>query len=119
MCVYIHDTGSASTYHLQVYVFGLCGSTYTVKSTAEFAALIKLRGLATTLYQYTLVPLVHGAPHIPLCAWCHDGSLASFTSDQVQESWRYMWQVGTSTHFAPRQTHVAQCIPAWLAAIAT
>ena len=74
-------------------MYGLCGSSYTVHSDDEFSALVESRGLATTLYQYTLVPLVPGAPHIPLCAWCNDNSLASFTTDHVIRCWRYIWQV--------------------------
>lgn len=72
----------------------MCGSSYVVKSEAEFAHLVKTRPHATTLYYYTLVPLVAGAPHIPLCAWCHDGSSESFTSELVIECWRFLWQVG-------------------------
>lgn len=76
-----------------MYIFGLCGSSYKITSFDEFAKLVAQRRLATTLYMYTLVPLVPGAPHIPLCAWCHDGSAESFTTAEVMHCWRYVWQV--------------------------
>lgn len=85
---------------LQAYIFGLCGPSYTVTSVEDFAHLVQKTGVATTLYQYTLVPLVPGAPHIPLCAWCHDGSLESVTTELITTCWRYLWQVCNSSAVA-------------------
>lgn len=77
----------------QIFVFGLCGGSYMVTSVQQFKDLVRKRGLATIIYVYTIVPLVGGAPHIPLCAFLHDDSNHSFTTDTVLTCWRYIWQV--------------------------
>lgn len=51
------------------------------------------RGLATTLYVFTLVPLVNGAPHFPLYALTHDNSNATFSVQHVLKEWQRLWEV--------------------------
>lgn len=77
----------------EIYVFGLCGGSYTISSPGELRQLIATVGMATTLYVYTVVPIIHGAPHLPLFAFCHDSSANSFTWETVIRVWRFMYQV--------------------------
>lgn len=51
------------------------------------------RGIATTLYVYTLVPLVEGAPHFPLYALAHDNSNRTFSVQRVLAEWQRIWKV--------------------------
>lgn len=98
----ISEDGTASQVRVDVtenwekrtcFVFGLCGGTYEVSSFREFQQLVRTVDWATTVYVYTLVPLVKGAPHIPLFAFCHNSSKSSFTAGSVLKNWQYIWQV--------------------------
>ena len=62
-------------------IFGFNGPILVVKTGAEFEKLVgdKKASYATLLYVYTLVPLVRGAPYLPLFAFSHDGSKRTFT----------------------------------------
>jgi hypothetical protein len=77
----------------KILVFGLSGGSFEVKSLADLKIAATKRSLASTLYVYTLVPLVRGAPHIPIFAFCHDNSNDTFSTDLVMAIWKYIWQV--------------------------
>ena len=79
-------------------VFGFNGETVTVRTAQEFNELMASDDLvmATTLYVYTVVPLVQGSPHIPLVAISHDNSNASFTTKMIEIAWLWMAKVTTS-----------------------
>ncbi|DBA98326.1 TPA: hypothetical protein ACH3X1_001244 [Trebouxia sp. C0004] len=70
-------------------VFGFNGETVTARTAQEFNELMANDNLvmATTLYVYTLVPLVQGAP--PLFAISHDNSNASFTTKMIETVWSW------------------------------
>lgn len=76
-----------------VHVFGLSGCSFTVTTLEELRAAARTRPLASTLYAYTLVPLVEGAPHFPLFAFAHDNSNATSDTLLAWKIWRYIWQV--------------------------
>ncbi|KAK9822335.1 hypothetical protein WJX74_009162 [Apatococcus lobatus] len=76
-----------------IHIFGLNGGSIKVCSVEELIQAQGERGLATTLYVYTLVPLVAGAPHFPLYALTHDNSNGTFSGQQVLQEWQRLWQV--------------------------
>ena len=79
-------------------VLGLNGGSIEVSSLKEFRRAYGEHGLATTLYVYTLAPLVKNAPHWPLFAWCHDGSKATFTMQKILDFWHKLWMVCLFPH---------------------
>ena len=80
--------------HNKILVFGLSGGSFEVTTMAEFLRSVGgVRSLASSLYAYTLIPLVHGAPHIPFFAWCHDSKNSTFSARIAIEVWQYLWQV--------------------------
>lgn len=76
-------------------VYGFCGQSITVRTAKQFNELVNKESLrmATTLYVYTLVPLIQGAPHFPLFAISHDNSNATFTPQLIKQIWSWIWQV--------------------------
>ena len=76
----------------EVYVFGVCGGSYIVTTPSELVDLVKRYGIATTLYVYTVIPVIRGGPHLPLFAFCHDGSSHTFTPQTIVHTWLYMYQ---------------------------
>ena len=77
----------------KILVFGLSGCSFEMMTLDDLKAAATKRRLASTLYAYTLVPLVRGAPHFPLFAWCHDNSAATFGTKIAMDIWQYIWQV--------------------------
>jgi hypothetical protein len=77
----------------KIYVFGLCGETFQIRSIAHLREAVRKENLASILYVYSLVPLVRGAPTFPLCAFCHDSSNRTFSTDTVFKIWKFFWQV--------------------------
>ncbi|DBA89350.1 TPA: hypothetical protein ACH3X1_004144 [Trebouxia sp. C0004] len=75
-------------------IFGFTGPTLVVKTGADFKKLVedKQASYATLLYVYTLVPLVPGAPYLPLFAFSHDGSKRTFTPALIKTIWRWIIQ---------------------------
>lgn len=80
----------------QVRVFGLCGGSFVVTSVEDLLQQLETRPLATIVYAYSLVPLIDGAPSIPLFAITHDNSNATFSTDYLLEVWKYVWKVSMS-----------------------
>ena len=60
--------------------YGLNGGPFPAESVEALASAVQERGLATTLYVIMLVPLVHGAPALPIVVDAHDNR---FTRDDV------------------------------------
>lgn len=77
----------------KVLLFGLNGGSFVLGSLDEFKQRINEDRLATTMYVYTAVPLVQGAPHFPIFAFAHDGSAQTFDDKLVLQVWQYLWQV--------------------------
>ncbi|DBA96163.1 TPA: hypothetical protein ACH3X1_015645 [Trebouxia sp. C0004] len=75
-------------------IFGFIGPTLVVKAGADFKKLVedKQASYATLLYVYTLVPLVPGAPYLPLFAFSHDGSNRTFTPALIKTIWRWIYR---------------------------
>ncbi|GAX84874.1 hypothetical protein CEUSTIGMA_g12295.t1 [Chlamydomonas eustigma] len=73
-------------------VFGLCGNNFVVDTVDQFREAARSRPVATTLYAYTLVPLVDGAPSIPCFAFGHDNSSSTFNTQLAKSIWEYTWQ---------------------------
>lgn len=78
-----------------VLIFGLNGPTITVLTVEELNKLLADPALsyATLLYVYTLVPLVKGAPYLPLFAFSHDGSERTFTPALIRAVWQWTIEV--------------------------
>jgi hypothetical protein len=102
--IIISEDGTASQVRVDVaenwekrtcLVFGLCGGCYEVSTFQEFQRLVTCVEWGTTVYVFTLVPLIEGAPHFPLFAYCHNSSKSSFTASSVLKNWQYLWQVST------------------------
>ena len=74
-------------------VFGLSGGSFEVVNTQDFLEAVKERSLASSLYAYTLIPIVAGAPHVPFFAWCHDSTNETFSSEIAIRIWQFLWQV--------------------------
>ncbi|GAX86187.1 hypothetical protein CEUSTIGMA_g13600.t1 [Chlamydomonas eustigma] len=74
------------------HVFGFSGGSTIVRSVEEFKALARERTIASTLYSYTLVPLVDGAPSFPLFSFAHDNSSSTFSTQLAWDLWKYIWQ---------------------------
>lgn len=64
-----------------ILIYGLNGPTVVIHTAEEYQKAVN-EGLAyaTMLYVYTLVPLVKGAPYLPLFAFSHDNSSNIFTT---------------------------------------
>jgi hypothetical protein len=54
--------------------YGLNGEPFPVDSVAKLAEAVKRRGLATTIYVIMLVPLVQGAPALPIVVDANDNT---------------------------------------------
>lgn len=76
-------------------IFGFNGPTITVQTAEEFKKLVTedSASYATLLYVYTLVPLVKGAPYLPVFAFSHDGSQRTFSPALVKVIWQWIMQV--------------------------
>ncbi|GAX86165.1 hypothetical protein CEUSTIGMA_g13578.t1 [Chlamydomonas eustigma] len=72
------------------HVFGLCGNSFVVDTVQQFRDAARDLPVATTLYAYTLVPLIEGAPCIPLFAFGHDNSSSTFSTGLAKEIWKYI-----------------------------
>ena len=81
----------------KVLVYGLCGGAHELTSKTveavqgELDEKVRANGHATTLYAWVLIPVVKGAPHIPLLIACHDNSKRWFDTDKVVEAWKWFW----------------------------
>lgn len=75
----------------KVRVFGLSGGSFDVTSLEEVRRAIDERPVATTLYAYNLVPLVEGAPDMPL--FMIATAKGTFTADIAEEVQQYVRQV--------------------------
>ena len=84
--------------HKKTLTFGMNGPTITVHTAEEYQKLKadENASYATLLYVYTLVPLVKGAPYLPLFAFSHDGSSRTFTSALIKVIWQ--WTVQASVN---------------------
>lgn len=84
-------------------IFGFNGPTLVVKTGADFEKLVedKQASYATLLYVYTLVPLVPGAPYMPVFAFSHDGSKHTFTPALIKTIWHWIIQASTCFHDVP------------------
>ena len=80
-------------------LYGLDGDPIVVVSVAEVAAAIRERGLATTLYVMMLIPLVHGAPAIPIVV---DANANKFTQADVLETTKTILRVAAKRGYAGR-----------------
>lgn len=76
-----------------IVLFGLNGGSVVITDVKQFKRVVMEKKVATILYAYTLVPLVRGAPHIPLFFWCHDSTRQTFDAARVLQVWKYLWQV--------------------------
>ncbi|GAX85104.1 hypothetical protein CEUSTIGMA_g12524.t1, partial [Chlamydomonas eustigma] len=76
----------------RAHVFGLCGNSFVVDTVQQFRDAARDLPVATTLYAYTLAPLIEGAPCIPLFAFGHDNSSSTFSTGLAKEIWKYIWQ---------------------------
>ena len=65
------------------YVYGLCGGRYVVESLSSLIELITAHQFATTLYVVSLIPLVDGAPCIPIIVLPTDNT---FTRTDVHQT---------------------------------
>lgn len=84
--------------HGKILLFGLSGGSFEVASMEEFLrATGGVRSLASSLYAYTLIPAVRGAPFIPFFAWCHDSTGETYSSVIAIRIWQYLWQVSIVT----------------------
>ena len=82
-----------TTHNKEVYVFGLGPCSFKVTSEREFWYTAQKRPLSSTLYVFTIVPLIKGAPKFPLFAFCHDNTKDTFDFELVEKIWCYIWQV--------------------------
>ncbi|KAL0038543.1 hypothetical protein WJX77_010066 [Trebouxia sp. C0004] len=80
-------------------IFGFNGPTLVIKTAADFKKLVEdnQASYATLLYVYTLVPLVPGAPYLPLFAFSHDGSKRTFTPALIKTIWRWIIHASTAS----------------------
>jgi len=74
----------------QAVAYGFDGDPVVVSSVADLAAKNRERGLATTLYVVMLIPLVHGAPAIPIVVAANANK---FTQHDVLETSRTVLRV--------------------------
>ena len=87
-------------------VYGFNGDSVLVETAQEFNALMNddSKVMATTLYVYTLVPLVDAAPQFPLFAISHDNSNSSLTTEMIQIVWSWFWKVSMPKR--PTESHL-------------
>jgi hypothetical protein len=89
----------------QIVLFGINGGSVVISSLQQLKEVVKERKVASILYAYCIVPLVRGAPYIPLFLFCHDQTNATFNPTRVLQVWQYLWQVKRSPT-APLVVHV-------------
>ena len=75
--------GSSSLAEAAVMAYGLNGGSLRLDSVEQLAAAVCERGLATTLYVICLIPLIKGAPAIPIVV---DANNNAFTSTDVKRT---------------------------------
>ena len=73
----------------KVLVYGLCGGVRAVESPQQLDELINELKPATTLYAWVVIPLVHGAPHLPLIIECHDNTKQHLDTERVVKYWNW------------------------------
>jgi hypothetical protein len=71
-------------------------SSYEFKTTTDFDAFLERAIVVTPLpatifHLYLLVPLVHGAPAIPVVVQLMDGTTDTYNAASVARAWRYVW----------------------------
>ena len=84
---------------MKAVAYGLDGDPVAVETVAELAAAIRSRGLATTLYVIMLIPLVYGAPAIPIAV---AGNANKFTQANVLETTKTILRVMSKRGYAGR-----------------
>jgi len=77
----------------RVMAYGANGGPFEVESVEQMADKVREKQLATTLYAWVLIPIVEGAPHIPLMVECHNNAKEYITKDKVAENWEWLWRV--------------------------
>ena len=84
--------------HEKTLIFGMNGPTVTVYTAEEYQKLKadENASYATLLYVYILVPLVKGAPYLPLFAFSHDGSSRTFTPALIKAIWQWIVQASVN-----------------------
>ena len=87
-----------ATHNGEYYVFGMGPCSFKVTSKEEFWKSAQKRPLSSTLYVFTIVPLIKGAPKFPLFAFCHDNTKSTFDSGLCAQLWQYIWQVSLCSH---------------------
>ena len=92
--------GDVMSVKQHILLFGLNGPTVAILTKEEFDKLMSDNRVsyATLLYVYTLVPLVKGAPYLPLFAFSHDGSKRTFTPALVKVIWRWIIEASMSIY---------------------
>ena len=93
----ICEDATALSKHLDVHIeggnvmlYGLNLGPHMLTSCRDIGPLMLKHGLATSLYVWVLVPLVDGAPHIPLFMEVNDNR---WTADLVWKKWRTIWRL--------------------------
>jgi hypothetical protein len=70
-----------------LYVMGYVGGKLEVKSKEDLLLINKTQNLATSYYLLVVIPLVPGAPYIPLGVQLHDGTKNTFNSASITNTW--------------------------------
>ena len=71
-------------------VYGMNGGAVVVTSVADLQSRFSTQGFASTLYVWELIPLIHGAPHIPIRVATNANQ---FSATDVVQSWKELWRV--------------------------
>jgi hypothetical protein len=77
----------------KLYVMGYTGGRLEIKSKDDFKHVSQTQRLATSFYMFVVIPLVPGAPYIPLFVQLHDGTKNTFNSNTIQDTWHATWRM--------------------------
>lgn len=70
-----------------LYVMGFTGGKLEIKSKADLMHINNSNNLATSFYLFVVIPLVPGAPFIPLFVQLHDGTKNTFNCESITHTW--------------------------------
>ena len=81
-----------STSDGKIHVHGTNGPCFVAESLEQVQKVVDERGLANTLYAWVLIPMVEGAPQVPIMIEVHDNSKAYINHKIVRDTWGWLWQ---------------------------
>jgi hypothetical protein len=79
------------------FVMGFTGGKLEIKSIDDLRLINENEKLATSMYLFVVIPLVPGAPYIPLFVQLQDGTKDTFNAASITHTWHHVMHLARDT----------------------